>query len=94
MQPAQISDLEGVFTKVVSGALALVGIAVLVMFVSGGIGFLMAGSDKEAAQKAQKTLTFAIAGLILTLSAWTILGLLGKFLGIDFANFTLQFPTP
>lgn len=92
--PAQLMDLEIVFGHVVSIALTLVGIAVVVMFVSGGVGFLMAGGDKEGAAKAQKTLTFAIAGLVLTLSAWIILSLVGKFLGVDFTSFTLKLPTP
>lgn len=87
--PARISDLEAVFSKVISGALTLVGIAVLVMFISGGMGYLMAGSDKEGAAKAQKTLTYAIGGLVLTLSAWIILNLVGKFLGVDFSTFSL-----
>ncbi len=94
MEPAKITDLEKVFSSVVSGALTLVGIAVLVMLIAGGFGFLMAGGDKEGAQKAQKTLTYAIAGLVLTLSAWIILNLLGNFLGIDFSVFTLQLPQP
>lgn len=92
--PAKISDLEGVFSTVVSGSLTLVGIAVLVTLIAGGFGFLMAGGDKEGAAKAQKTLTYAIAGLVLTLSAWIILNLLGNFLGLDFSTFTLSLPNP
>jgi len=92
MGPAKISDLEVVFSKVISGALTLVGVAVLVMFIAGGLGYLMAGSDKEGAAKAQKTLTYAIAGLVLTLSAWIILNLVGSFLGIKFDNFSICLP--
>ncbi len=92
--PAQISGLETVFGTVISVALSLAGIAVLVMFVIGGFGFLTAGGDKEAAQKAQKTLTYAIAGLVLTVSAWIILKLIGQFLGVEFTKFSLQLPSP
>jgi len=67
----------------------LAGIAVLVMLVWGGYQFLMAGGDKEGAAKAQKTLTYAIGGLILVLSAWIILNLLGNFLGVDFSVFKI-----
>jgi hypothetical protein len=89
MQPAKISDLNIVFGNVVTVALTLAGISVLVMFVVGGLGFIMAGGDKEATQKAQRTLSFAIGGLVLTVSAWIIMSLLGSFLGLDFATFTL-----
>ena len=90
--PAKISNLEQVFEKVVSGALSLAGIAVLVMLIWGGYQVLMAGGDKEGAVKAQKTLTYAIGGLILVLSAWIILNLLGKFLGVNFSVFSICLP--
>lgn len=91
--PAKISNLEGVFSNIVSVALTGAGIAVLVMFIVGGYGFLMAGGEKEPTQKAQKTLTFAVAGLILVLSSWIILNLLGKFLGVDFSVFKICLDT-
>lgn len=92
MDPAKISDLEQVFSSFVSGALSLAGVAVLVMLISGGFGYLMAGGDKEGAAKAQKTLTYAIGGLVLVLSAWIILNLLGNFLGLDFSIFSICLP--
>lgn len=92
--PAQLTDLTTVLSSVVSVAIPLAGVAVIVMFLVGGFGFLTAGGDKEATQKAQRTLTYAIGGLILVLSAWMIMALLGNFLGISFDNFTLSLPTP
>ena len=92
MNPAKITDLEQVFSSIVSGALTLAGIAALVMIVWGGYQFLMAGGDKEGAAKAQKTLTYAIGGLSLVLSAWIILNLLGNFLGVDFSIFSICLP--
>ena len=92
--PAQLIQLQSVFESVVKVAISLAGVAVVVMFLVGGFGFLTAGGDKEATQKAQRTLTYAIGGLILVLSAWIIMALLGNFLGISFDNFTLSLPTP
>ncbi len=89
MDPAKISDLEGVFGNVVSVALSAAGIAALVMLVIGGFKFLSAGGDKEATQKAGQTITYAIGGLVLVLSAWIILNFLGNFLGIDFSVFKI-----
>ena len=87
--PAKISDLETVFGSVVSVALSAAGIAVLVMLIVGGFKFLSAGGDKEATQKAGKTITYAIGGLVLVLSAWIILNLLGNFLGVNFSVFDI-----
>jgi uncharacterized membrane protein len=92
--PAQLTDLQTIFGSFVGVAISLAGIAVVVMFLVGGFGFLTAGGDKEATQKAQRTLTYAIGGLILVLSAWVIMSLLGSFLRINFDTFSLQLPTP
>lgn len=90
--PPTISDLETVFSSVVSLALTAAGLTAFVMLIVGGFQFLTAGGDKEATQKAQKTLTFAIAGLVVSLSAWIILNFLGNFLGIDFSIFNICLP--
>lgn len=92
--PAQLTQLQTVFESIIKVSISLAGVAVIIMFLVGGFGFLTAGGDKEATQKAQKTLTYAIAGLILVLSAWMIMSLLGNFLGINFDQFTLSLPTP
>ncbi len=94
MDPARISDLEQVFGSVVGIALSAVGIVVLVMLIVGGFKFLSAGGDKEATQKAGQTITYAVGGLILVLSAWIILNFLGKFLGVDFSTFKIMAPNP
>lgn len=90
--PATLSDLNSVFASVLRVALGAVGIAVTIMFVVGGYQFMMAGSDKDAAARARHTLTYAVIGLILALSAWIILTLVGTFLGVNFANFTICLP--
>lgn len=87
--PATLSDLNSVFGSVLRVALAGVGIAVTIMFVIGGYQFMMAGSDKDAAARARHTLTYAVIGLVLALSAWIILTLVGTFLGVNFANFDI-----
>ena len=89
--PAMLSDLTTVFSSIVGLALAGVGIAVLVMFIIGGYQYLMAGSDKDAATKARNTLTYAVIGFILAVSAWIILSLLGTFLGVNFSTFNINF---
>ncbi len=62
------------------------------MFIVGGYQYLMAGGDKDAAVRARNTITYAIVGLILAVSAWMILTLLGSFLGASFQIFTICLP--
>ena len=78
--PATIQNLETVFSSVVSGALTLAGIAVLVMLIVGGFGFLTAGGDKEGAAKAQKNSHLR--------HRWPGLG----FICLDYLKLTGEFP--
>ena len=47
MLPPTISDLETVFSSVISLALTAAGLAAFVMLIVGGFQFLTAGGDKE-----------------------------------------------
>lgn len=88
---ATLKDLDSVFSQVISVALSAVGLTVLVMFIVGGYQFLSAGGDKDAAARARGTLTYAVIGLALAVSAWIIVSLLGSFLGINFSTFSVCF---
>lgn len=80
--PAQLLDLEGIAGNIISTALALVAMVSIVMIVVGGFQLISAGADKEAAGRARGTITFAILGVILGVSAWLIINLFGSFIGI------------
>ena len=90
--PAELSALEDVFASILRAVIGLAGAAAIVMLVVGGFQYLQAGQDKEAASRAWHTLTFAVAGLVLTVSSFMILTLFGTFLGVDLSNFDLCFP--
>jgi hypothetical protein len=92
MAPARIGNLDQVFASIISIALTVIALIAIAMLVVGGYKFLLAGADKDAVSKARNTLTYAVAGLILAVSAWMILRLLGNFLGINVANFTICLP--
>ena len=62
------------------------------MLIVGGYQYLMAGGNKDAAARASHTLTYAIIGLIVAMSAWLILSLVGGFLGVDLSSFSVCFP--
>lgn len=83
---AKLGDLAQVFRQVFSVALTLIGLVALVMLLIGGFQYIGAGGDKEAAARARGTLTYAIIGLILAISAWLIINLLYFFLGLPGAG--------
>ena len=87
--PASFNDFQGVIEHFVSILLAMGGAAVLVMFLVGGFQYLLAAGDKEATAKAQRTLQWTIWGLVIIVSSWAIMNLLGSFLGVDFSTFKI-----
>jgi hypothetical protein len=91
--PAQISSIETVFSQIVLIAIAFGGAVFVIVILWGGLQFLMAGTNKEGAAKAQGTLTFGVIGLVVLVSAWLILNVLGKFLGLpNIGTFKATYP--
>lgn len=60
---------------------AAVAIATIILII-GGIKWAMSSGDKDAAAKAQKTITAAIIGLVIVFLAWAIVGLVKNILGV------------
>ena len=55
----------------------------LIMFLWGGFTYLTAGGDSEMIAKAQKIFSFTIVGLVLIISSYLFVKLIGKILGIN-----------
>lgn len=87
--PAQLSQLEDVFGNVVTSLLALGGIVLFIMLLSGGFKYLTSGGDPKAVEGAQKTLTFAIGGLVMLAGSYIILKIISTFTGADVTNFLI-----
>lgn len=87
--PANINDIETVFSTFLQVVLTLVAISTLIVIVLAGFRYLSAGGDKEATHKAKLTLTFGVAGLLVALSAWIIIQMIYNFTGVDFARFNI-----
>lgn len=89
MPPAQLSQLEDVFGNVVTSLLALGGIVLFLMLLSGGFKYLASGGDPKATETAQKTLTYAIGGMVLLAGSYMILRIISDFTGADVTNFVI-----
>ena len=89
---ATLQDIEVVFSRVITAILGLAGIALFLMLVVGGFKFITAGGDPKALDSARKTLTYAIAGMVLVASAFLILRFINVFTGVDVVNFRIVQP--
>jgi hypothetical protein len=90
--PAQLSGLETVFENVVTSLLALGGIILFLMLLSGGFKYLTSGGDPKATEGAQKTLTYTIGGLVMLAGSYIILRIIADFTGADVTNFVIFKP--
>ncbi|HTK03147.1 MAG TPA: hypothetical protein VL401_00010 [Alphaproteobacteria bacterium] len=89
---AKISDLEGIFKNVVSAALGFAGIVLFILLLSGGFKYITSGGDPKATEGAQKTITYAIIGLVLILVSYLILVLIQRITGVNITEFKVTLP--
>jgi len=86
---AKISDLGILFERVVSFTLGFAGIVLFILLIIGGFKYITSGGDPKAVEGARKTLTSAIAGLIIILVSYLILVLIYKITGVDVTKFNV-----
>lgn len=75
-------------------AFSISGLILLAMLISGGIGWMLGGGDKEAVTKAQKRITNALVGFVVLMSVFAIIFYLLPALGIDLNILEIEWPTP
>lgn len=85
-----LDQLEGVFTSLISALLALGGVVLFIMLLTGGFKFLTSGGDPKAVEGAKKTMTTAIAGIVLLAASYLILKILSDITGVvDITEFNI-----
>jgi len=89
---AKISDLGGLFGRIITYSLGFAAIVLFVLLVVGGFKYITSGGDPKAVEGAQKTLTSAIVGLIIILLSYTILVIITKITGVDVIDFRVVLP--
>lgn len=75
-------DAQSLISGVVSFALFLVVILTLFFLIWGGIDWIVAQGEKQQIQNARNKVTFAIIGLVVVLSSFLIVGLVGNLFGV------------
>ena|SRR3989344_8313525 len=78
---ATIQCLEPLFSNLIQFVVAISGVALFIMLLVGGFGFLFSGGDPKKLEQARGTITNAIMGLVLIVSAYIILRIIGVFTG-------------
>ncbi len=87
--PANLFQLQDIFSNLVSVVLALAGIVLFVMLLTGGLKFITSGGDPKAVDGAKKTITYAVGGLLLILFSYLILLFIRNITGVDVTQFKI-----
>lgn len=86
---ATIEDLGIVFQNLVSSLLGFAGIVLFILLLTGGFKYITSGGDPKAVEGAQKTLTYAIRGLIAVLLSYLILVFIKQITGVGVTEFNV-----
>ena len=90
---ADVATLQGfqcLIANVFVVAISLLGLAAFVMLVIASFRYLVSGGNSKGVEKAKNTITFAIVGIVVAISAYIVLNLIARFTGIDvFLEFKL-----
>lgn len=90
-QVPDFDDLEVVFVNALNSLIAAAGIAALVMIIVGGFRYSTAAGDEKAMKDAQKTISYAVMGLVLAVAAYFIIKFIGEdILKVDLFNFDIK----
>ena len=80
-------DAPGIFSDLISSVIGLMtiiaGIYFLIVFITGGIGWISAGGDKQKLETAQQRLLNGVIGIVVVIAAIFIVDLIGGIIGFD-----------
>ena len=91
---AYIQGFECIFANIVNLLVPLAGLALFIMLIVGSFSLLTAGGEAKQIEKARKTITYAIFGLVAFLGIWFILKLIQTITGVDVTQFAIPGPNP
>jgi hypothetical protein len=76
--PLGESDLRLIIGNLIQSLLGLVGVIALVMFVWGGMQWMLSMGDSKKVEKGKQTLIYAFMGLVVIFTAYTLVSTLIK----------------
>lgn len=71
--PAELVGDGGIFTRITSIALYVIGAVSVIMLIWGGLRYILSGGDSKKITDAKNTVLYAIIGLIIAFLAYAII---------------------
>ncbi len=94
-QAYEVATIQGfgcLLANVFSVAITVIGLAAFAMLLYGAFRYQLSGGNSKGVEDARKTITFALIGVVVALSAFIILNLIAQFTGVDEVT-EFQIPT-
>lgn len=79
---ATIQGFQCLLANVLSVFLTVVGLGAFIMLIVSAFRLLLSGGNTQAMEKAKNSVTYAVIGLVVAVSAFVILNLIAEFTGV------------
>lgn len=90
---ATIQGIQCLVGNILQIAVAGIGFAGFVMVIYGAFTYMLSGGNAKGVDEGRKTMTYAVAGLVVALSAYFILNIIADFTGVkSILNFSFMVP--
>lgn len=84
---AENFDILEIINRGIAYAIIVAGFLSVVFIFFGGISFILSGGQEDKIKQAVSTIRYAIVGLIITILAIVIVGLVGKAMGLNIIEY-------
>lgn len=88
--PAELVGDAGIFTRITSIALYVIGAVSVLMLIWGGLRYIISGGDSKKITDAKNTILYAIIGLVIAVFAYAIIRFVLNTLGVSESTETEQ----
>ena len=87
LQGKSAGESGSIFTTFISSTIGIITLVAVIWFVfvvlTGAIGMMTAGADKNALENGKKIISSGLIGLVVTISALFLVDFVGKLFGLD-----------
>lgn len=87
VEAAQNYQILEILNRGIAYAIIVAGFLSVVFIFVGGISFILSGGQEDKIKSAVSTIRYSIIGLIITILATVIIGIVGKAMGLDIIRY-------
>jgi ABC-type Fe3+ transport system permease subunit len=80
---ATLQGLQCLIGNVLQVAFTFIGLAGFVMIIVGAFNYMLSGGNSKGVDAARNTITFAVVGFVVSLSAFILINIVASFTGVN-----------